>query len=195
MIIFSCLNYIVFVPMLYTLVLIVKCYAFSLSTTLLCPLLDFISLMQFPCFVALVECWTCKWFFALNLLACMSGCSFLVWMSIMVTIYSDCLFLVKPWFIGYSTLLDHIVLAPMHYKFSAYNDHTVLLFFRRCLFLWFKSYTDSRIRCKSFVQLFPTHMLSLEFVLGFCHGIAKGEDCKVEFIQLLVWFIPCQICL
>ena len=25
-----------------------------------------------------------------------------------------------------------------------------------------------------FWQLFPTHMLSLEFVLGFCHGIAKG---------------------
>ena len=26
----------------------------------------------------------------------------------------------------------------------------------------------------SFVQLFRTHMLSLEFILGFCHGIAKG---------------------
>ena len=26
----------------------------------------------------------------------------------------------------------------------------------------------------SYVQLFPTHMLSLESVLGFCHGIAKG---------------------
>ena len=35
----------------------------------------------------------------------------------------------------------------------------------------------------SFVQLLPTHMLSLEFVLGFCHGIVKGEDCKVEFSQ------------
>ena len=30
--------------------------------------------------------------------------------------------------------------------------------------------------------------LSLEFVLGFCHGIAKGGDCKVEFIQLCVGF-------
>ena len=28
----------------------------------------------------------------------------------------------------------------------------------------------------SFVQLFLTHILSLEFVLGFCHGIAKGGD-------------------
>ena len=35
----------------------------------------------------------------------------------------------------------------------------------------------------SFVQLFPTHMLSLESVLGFCHGVAKGGDCKVEFNQ------------
>ena len=35
----------------------------------------------------------------------------------------------------------------------------------------------------SYVQLFPTHMLSLESVLGFCHGIAKGGDCKVEFNQ------------
>ena len=39
----------------------------------------------------------------------------------------------------------------------------------------------------SFVQLFPTHMLSLEFVLGFCHGIAKRGDCKVEFIQSFCW--------
>ena len=39
----------------------------------------------------------------------------------------------------------------------------------------------------SFVQLFPTHMLSLKSVLGFCHGIAKGGDSKVEFIQPSNW--------
>ena len=39
----------------------------------------------------------------------------------------------------------------------------------------------------SFVLLFPTHMLSLEFVLGFCHGIAEGGDCKVEFNQPSYW--------
>ena len=39
----------------------------------------------------------------------------------------------------------------------------------------------------SFAQLFPTHMLSLESVLGFCHGIAKGGDCKVEFNQPFGW--------
>ena len=83
-----------------SLVLVVKCYAFPLSISLLCPLLDFISLMKFLCVVALVECWTCKWYFALSLLACMSGCSFLIWMSIVVTIYCDCSFLVKPCFIA-----------------------------------------------------------------------------------------------
>ena len=31
-------------------------------------------------------------------------------------------------------------------------------------------------------------MLSLESVLGFCHGIAKWEDCKVEFNQPCVGF-------
>ena len=39
----------------------------------------------------------------------------------------------------------------------------------------------------SYVQLFPTHMLSLESVLGFCHGIAKRGDCKVEFNQPSSW--------
>ena len=39
----------------------------------------------------------------------------------------------------------------------------------------------------SYVQLFITHMLSLESILGFCHGIAKGGDCKVEFNQPSCW--------
>ena len=44
----------------------------------------------------------------------------------------------------------------------------------------------------SFVQLFLAHMLSLEFVLGFYHGIAKKGDCKVEFNQPSCWlyFVP-----
>ena len=39
----------------------------------------------------------------------------------------------------------------------------------------------------NYVQLFPTHMLSLESVLRFCHEIAKGGDCKVEFNQSSCW--------
>ena len=39
----------------------------------------------------------------------------------------------------------------------------------------------------SYVQLFVTYMLSLESVLEFCHGIAKGGDCKVEFYPPSCW--------
>ena len=39
----------------------------------------------------------------------------------------------------------------------------------------------------NFVQLFPTYILSLEFVLGFYHRIAKVGDCKVEFNQPFCW--------
>ena len=39
----------------------------------------------------------------------------------------------------------------------------------------------------SFVQLFLIHMLCPKFVLGFCHGITKGGDCKVEFKQPFCW--------
>ena len=44
----------------------------------------------------------------------------------------------------------------------------------------------------SFVQLFPTHALSLEFVLGFCHKIAKGEIVRLNLINHFVGIIPCQ---
>ena len=33
-------------------------------------------------------------------------------------------------------------------SFSSYNDHIMLLCFRRFLFICFKSYTDSRVRCE-----------------------------------------------
>ena len=39
----------------------------------------------------------------------------------------------------------------------------------------------------SFAKLFLTHMLNLESVLEFCHGIAKGGDCEVEFNQPFCW--------
>ena len=48
-----------FVPMLCSLVLDINVMHFFKYITLV-PLLDFISLMQFPCVVALVKCRTCK---------------------------------------------------------------------------------------------------------------------------------------
>ena len=49
----------IFVPMLCSLVLVVNVMHFFKHITLV-PLLDFISLMQFPCVVVSSECWTCK---------------------------------------------------------------------------------------------------------------------------------------
>ena len=50
-----CLNYILFVPMFCSLVLIVNVIHFLKYITLV-PLLDFIFLMQLPCIVVSVEC-------------------------------------------------------------------------------------------------------------------------------------------
>ena len=47
----------------------------------------------------------------------------------------------------------------------------------RCI--WFKCFTTFRFRCEWVLPLFPNSCLSLEFFKGFCHGIAKGEHCKV----------------
>ena len=33
----------------------------------------------------------------------------------------------------------------------------------------------------------PNSHINLEFVLGFCHGIAKWGNCKVEFNQPSCW--------
>ena len=81
----------------------------------------------------------------------------------------------------------------MHFKISAYNDHLVLLFSRNTCSYGSRASQVLELGVSEFWQLFLTYMLSLESILGFCHGIAKGGDCKVEFIQSCVSFIPCQI--
>ena len=116
--------------MLCSLILVVNVMHFFKYITFV-PLLDFISLMQLRCVFVSVKYWTCKWYFALSLLACMYGCSFLVWMIIVVAIYSDCSFLVKPCFIAsFLFYLIALCLFHMHFKFSAYGDRIVLLFSR-----------------------------------------------------------------
>ena len=133
----------------------------------LVPLLDFISLMQLLWVFVSVERWTCKWYFALSLLSCMSRWSFLVWMKIVVTIYSDCSFLVKSCFITLIYITwSHCACSICITSFL----HTMIVlyccFFRRYLFLWFKSYTYSRVRCEWVLPLFQNSRLSLEFVIG-----------------------------
>ena len=83
----------------------------------------------------------------------------------------------------------------MHFKISAYNDHLMLLFSRKTCSYSSRASQVLELGVSELWQLFPTHMLSLDSVLGFYHGIAKGGDCKVEFIQSCVGFISYQICL
>ena len=81
----------------------------------------------------------------------------------------------------------------MNLRISTYNDRLVLLFSRKTCSYGSRASQVLELGVSEFWQLFPTHMLSLEFVLWFCHGIAKKGDCKVEFVQSCVGFIPCQI--
>ena len=81
-------------------------------------------------------------------------------------------------------LLDRIVLAP--YALQVFL-HTMIISCccvsgDSCTYVS-KTTQILELGVSEFVQLFPTHMLSLEFILGFCHGIAKEGDCKVQFHQ------------
>ena len=74
----------------------------------------------------------------------------------------------------------------MHFKISTYN-HLVVLFSGKTCSYGSRASHFLELGVSEFWQLFPTHMLSLESILGFCHGIAKGVDCKVEFNQPSCW--------
>ena len=128
-------------------------------------LLDLVSLMQFKsnasCFsvLASIECWTCKWYFALSLFACMSGCSFTVWMFIVATIYSDCSFMVKLCFIiifilawSYCACSICILsfLLTMNLTSACCN-----IVFRRLVYM-VQQLHKSRIRCEWVLAIFPT---------------------------------------
>ena len=69
----------------------------------------------------------------------------------------------------------------MHFKIFAYNDRLVLLFSGNTCSYDSRALQILELGMSEFWQLFPTH------ILGFCHEIAKGGDCKVEFIQSICW--------
>ena len=91
------------------------------------------------------------------------------------------------------SLLYHIMLAS--YAFHAFLHTMIMVYF--CVSGDSCSYNS---RASQFLELdvselcstVSTHILSLESVLGFCHGIGKGGDCKVEFNQPSCWlyFVP-----
>ena len=85
------------------------------------------------------------WAYWLVCLDVHSKCEWALWSLF----YSDCLFgqvmvyYLIPFF-AWSLCTCFICIT----SFSSYNDHIVLLCFRRFLFICFKSYTDSRVRCE-----------------------------------------------
>ena len=86
------------------------------------------------------------------------------------------------------SLLDHILLAS--YAFHVFL-HTMIMLY--CCISGVSCSYDLRasqflkLGVSEFCSTVLTHMLSLKSVLRFCHGIAKGGDCKVEFNQPSCW--------
>ena len=91
------------------------------------------------------------------------------------------------------SLLDHIL--SVSYAFHVFL-HTMIMVYC-CVSRVSCSYDPSasqllELGVSEFCSTVPTHMLSLESVLAFCHRITKGGDCKVEFNQSSCWlyFVP-----
>ena len=118
------------------------------STPHLCPCWILYPWCYYLCVFVSIVCWTCKWHFALSLFACMSRCSFLMWMIIVITIYSDCSCLVKPCFIAI------VIIAWSHCAYSICISRYLLTMIILCycfqenLSIWFESFTISRVRCE-----------------------------------------------
>ena len=50
-----------------------------------------------------------------------------------------------------------------------------------------RAYQILKLGVSEFCSTVPNSHIKSRFVLGFCHGIAKGGDCKVEFYQPSCW--------
>jgi len=115
--------------------------------SLLCPCRIVPRCIYLVCY-ALVECWAYKCL-ALCLLTCMSLCSFQVWMStVITTLWCSLGWSSHGLFLNSIFAWSHIACFICILWFSAYNDHGVLLCFRSIMFIWFKCFTASRVRCE-----------------------------------------------
>ena len=86
------------------------------------------------------------------------------------------------------SLLDHIL--PASYAFYAFLHAMIMVY---CYVSGDSCSYDSR--ASQFLELgvselcstVPNSHVKSRVCLGFCYGIAKGGDCKVEFNQLSCW--------
>ena len=142
------------------------------STPHLCPCRILYPWCNYLCVFLSVVCWTCKWYFALSLFACMSRCSFLMWMIIVITIYSDCSCLVKPCFIVI------VFIAWSHCACSICISRFLLTMivlcycFHEILSVWFKSFIVSRVRCEWVLVT----VLNSQFKSRVCFGVLSRNS-------------------
>ena len=112
------------------LILLAKCYAYTLCIVY---------------WLSVGHASDLQWAYWLVCLDVNSKCEWELWSLF----YSDCLFGQAMVYYLIPFLLDRIVLTLYALQvFPSYNDHIVLLCFRRFLFICFKSSLDSRVRCE-----------------------------------------------
>ena len=118
------------------------------STPHLCPCWILYPGWNYLWVLVSVVCWTCKWYFALSLFACMFECSYLVWMIIVIIIYSDCSCLVKPCFIAIVFITwSHCACSICISRFLL--TMIILCYcFQENLSVWYKNFSISRVRCE-----------------------------------------------
>ena len=91
-----------------------------------------------------------------------SKCEWALWSLF----YSDCLFGQAMTYFSYHFTWSHCACLICNYKFFYIYDDTVLLCFERFLFIWFKSLSDSRVRCE-FCSTVPNSHIKSRVCFGF----------------------------
>ena len=125
------------------------------STPHLCPCWILYPWRNYLCVFVLVVCWTRKLYFALSLFDCMSRCLFLMWMIIVITIYSNCSCLIKPCFISIFVIAWSYCAYCIRISKFLLTMIILCYCFQENLSVWFKSFTISRVRCEWVLVTIP----------------------------------------
>ena len=70
----------------------------------------------------------------------------------------------------------------MHFKFSAYNDRIILLFSGNTYPYGSRASQILKLGVSEFYLTVPNSHVKSRVCFMVCHGIAKGGDCKFEYI-------------
>ena len=120
----------------------------SLSTSLLCPCWILYPWCNY--FVLLYQLSvehannTLHWAYQLTCPDVHSLCEWSLWSLFIVIIR----FLSSHALLLHSFLLDRIVLAPYAFQVFCLQWSYCVVIFEKCLSIWFKSFTDSRVKCE-----------------------------------------------